>query len=166
MPAQWMSLINVTASGNSLQKTGGCAGCPDASAVSQQQGTALQFTASETGTLRSLGLGSGGIGAQPGDISFAFRLQGSTAEVREWGIYKAETPFAPGDVLKVTASSGGVTYWKNGTAFYTSTSHAGQPLRIQAVLSDANATLRNIAVMTGSSAPAVNGSAKRGTRRP
>jgi hypothetical protein len=160
-----MSLINVTASANSLQKTGGCSGCPDGSAVSQQQGTALQFTASETGTLRFLGLGSGGIGGQPGDISFAFRLQGGTAEVREWGIYKAETPFAPGDVLRVTTSSGGVKYWKNGAAFYTSASHAGQPLRVQAVLSDENATLSNIAVLTGSSAPAVNASPKPGTGR-
>jgi hypothetical protein len=161
-----MSLINVTASANSLQKTGGCDGCPDASAVSQQQGTALQFTVSETGTLRFIGLGSGGIGGQPGDISFAFRLQAGTAEVREWGTYKAETSFATGDVLKVTADSGGVKYWKNGVAFYTSTSHSGQPLRIQAVLSDVNATLRNIVVLTGSSAPAVNPWWMPGTRRP
>ena len=161
-----MSLINVTASANSLQKTGGCGGCSDASAVSQQQGTALQFTASETGTLRVIGLGSGGIGGQPGDISFAFRLQAGTAEVREWGTYKSETSFATGDVLKVTADSGGVTYWKNGVAFYTTTNHSEQPLRIQAVLSDLDATLRNIAVLTGSSAPAVNASGKPGVRRP
>jgi cell division septation protein DedD len=166
VPAQWMSLINVTASANSLQKTGGCGGCPDASAVSQQQGTALQFTASETGTLRIIGLGSGAIGGQPGDITFAFRLQAGTAEVRESGTYKGETSFATGDVLKVTADSGGVKYWKNGAAFYTSTSHPGQPLRIQAVLSDLNATLRDIVVLTGSSAPAVNASGAPVTRRP
>ena len=149
--ARWMGLINVTDSGNSLQKTSGCSGCPDASAVSEQQGTALQFTASETGTLRFIGLGSGSIGAQPGDISFALRLQGGTAEVREWGAYKAETSFATGDVLKITADSGGVKYSKNGAVFYTSTSQAGQPLRVQAVLSDVNATLRDIMVLTGSS---------------
>jgi hypothetical protein len=111
-------------------------------------------------------LGSGGIGGQPDGISFAFRLQAGTAEVREWGTYKAETSFATGDVLKVTADSGGVKYWKNGVAFYTSTSHSGQPLRIQAVLSDLNATLRTIVVLTGSSAPAVNPWWMPGTRRP
>ena len=140
----------MTDSANSLQKTGGCSGCPDASAVSDQQGTALQFTASEASTLRVIGLGSGSIGAQPGDIAFAFRLQNGTAEVREWGTYKAETSFATGDVLKIVVNSSGVEYWKNGAAFYTSTSQAGQLLRIEAVLFDLNATLRDIMVLTGS----------------
>ena len=144
--ARWMALINVTASGNSLQKTSGCSGCPDASAVSQQQATALQFTASETGTLRFIGLGSGSTGSQPGDISFAWRLQAGSAEVREWGTYKSETSFATGDVLKITADGGGVKYWKNGAVFYTSTSQAGQPLRVQVVLHDLSATLREIMV--------------------
>jgi hypothetical protein len=96
-------------------------------------------------------LGPGSIGPQPADIAFAFRLQGGTAEVREWGNYKAETSFSTGDVLKITADSGGVKYWKNGAVFYTSTSPAGAPTRVQAVLSDANATLRDILVLTGSS---------------
>jgi hypothetical protein len=147
--------MNVTVSANSLQKTGGCSGCPDASAVSEQQGTALQFTASETATLRVIGLGSGSIGVQPADIAFAFRLQNGTAEVRESGAYKAETPFATGDVLKVTADSAGIKYWKNGAVFYTSASQAGQPFHIQAVLFDVNATLRDIMVQTGSSSAAV-----------
>ncbi|HEY9420514.1 MAG TPA: hypothetical protein VIW92_03795, partial [Thermoanaerobaculia bacterium] len=33
----WTSLVNATASGGTLQKTGGCDGCPDAGAISQQQ---------------------------------------------------------------------------------------------------------------------------------
>ena len=141
-----MALVNVSASGNSLEKTSGCGGCSDASAASEQLGTAVQFTASETGALRFIGLGSGGAGAQPGDISFALRLQGGTAEVRESGAYRTETSFATGDVLKITADSGGVRYSKNGAVFYTSASAAGQPLRVQAVINDVNGTLRNIMV--------------------
>src|SRR5206468_892759 len=33
----WINLVNVTAAGNSIQKTGGCDGCADAGATSQQQ---------------------------------------------------------------------------------------------------------------------------------
>src|SRR5687768_5128042 len=54
----WMSLINVTPQGGGLVKTGGCDGCPDGSAVSEQQvsstGT-LEFAAAETGALRFVG---------------------------------------------------------------------------------------------------------------
>ena len=150
-----MGLANVSASGNSLEKTSGCGGCPDASAVSEQTGAAVQFTASETGSLRVIGLGSATIGAQPGDISFAWRLQGGTAEVRESGAYKTETSFAAGDTLKITADGDGVRYWKNGVAVYASTTAAGQSLHVQAVLFDLNATLSNIMVQTGFSSTAL-----------
>ena len=150
-----MSLINLTGSGNGLRKTSGCSGCPDASAVSEQQSTVLQFTASETDTLRLIGLGSGSVVVQPGDINFAWRLQAGTAEVRESGVYRAETTFATGDVLKITADTGGVKYWKNGALVYSSASQAGPSLRIQAVFFDVNATLSDIMAMTGSSGIAV-----------
>ena len=149
-----MGLANVSASGNSLQKTGGCAGCPDASAASAQTGSAMQFTASETGTLRYIGLGTGGVGTQPNDIGFAWRLQGNTAEVRELGAYRTETPFATGDVLQITADSSGAKYWKNGVVVYASASPAGQAVRVLAVIYDVNATLNNIMVQTGSAATA------------
>jgi hypothetical protein len=65
-----MSLINVSASGANLVKTGGCDGCPDAFAVSEQQvasnGT-LEFTAAEAGSLRFVGLSSGGAGTAAGE---------------------------------------------------------------------------------------------------
>ena len=96
-----MSLINVTASGTSVLKTGGCAGCPDASAVSEEQiasSGALEFIAPESGTLRFIGLGSGGIGTGAADINFALRLQTGVAEVREYGSYKTETSFSAGDI--------------------------------------------------------------------
>ena len=144
--ARWMALVNVSASGNSLQKISGCGGCPDASAASEQTGSAIQFTASETGALRSIGLGTGGAGAQPNDIGFAWRLQSGTAEVRESGAYRTDTPFAPGDVLQITADGNGTRYWKNGAVVYAGTGPAGQSLRVQAVLNDVNATLNNIMV--------------------
>lgn len=32
----WTNVVNATATGNTLQKTSGCDGCPDAGATSQQ----------------------------------------------------------------------------------------------------------------------------------
>jgi hypothetical protein len=145
-----MSLINMAANGNGLLKTAGCAGCPDASAVSEQQMTAgaLQFTASESGSLRFVGLGSGSIGTAAGDINFAIRLQGGVAEVRESGAYKTEISFAAGDTFSISIEGGVVRYAKNGGVFYTS-GNANFGVRAHAVFFDMNAAVGNV-VMSGS----------------
>jgi hypothetical protein len=145
-PARWSTLVNVTANGNSLQKTGGCGGCPDGGAVSQQQIASgdgyVEFTASETGTLRYIGLGSSSVGT---DIRFALRLQAGTAEVREGGVYKADTSFATGDVLRIAVEAGALKYSKNGAVFYTSPG-AAYPLFVNASLYDLNATINNVMI--------------------
>lgn len=150
-----MSLINVSDADGGLRKTSGCDGCPDAGAVSEQQvagsGT-LQFTAPESGSLRFVGLGSGGIGGGAGDISFALRLQGGVAEVREWGAYKTELPFAPGDTFTISVAGGVVQYAKNGGAFYTSAAQALSPLRVHVVLLNANAAVGSILLSSTASA--------------
>ena len=154
-----MSLINVTATGNTLQKTGGCSGCPDASAVSEAQINSsglLEFVASDSGSLRFVGLGSGGIGTGAGDINFAIRLQSGTAEVRESGAYKTEIAFSAGDRFGIALQGGAVQYSKNGAVFYTSASQAGYAVRVHAVLFDMNGAVANVAlggVSGGSSTP-------------
>jgi hypothetical protein len=149
-----MSLVNVTASGNNLQKTGGCSGCPDASAVSSQQVTSgngsLTFGAAETGSLRFVGLASGGPGTSPSDMGFALRLQGGTAEVREGGAYKTEVSFSSGDTFRIAVEGGSVKYLKNGSVFYTSASQATYALRVHAVFFDSNATIRDVSISGGS----------------
>jgi len=59
----WTNPINVTPTANSIQKTSGCDGCEDAGSISQQQILSgdgyLEFTASETTTLRFVGLSTG-----------------------------------------------------------------------------------------------------------
>jgi len=157
---RWMSLINVTAAGNTLQKTGGCSGCPDATAVSEGQingSGSLEFVASDSGSLRFVGLGSGGIGTSAGDINFAIRLQSGVAEVRESGGYKTEIAFSAGDRFRIAVEGGVVRYSKNGTVFYTSASQAGYAMRVHAVLFDMNAAVGNVAlggVSGGASTPA------------
>lgn len=70
--------MNVTATANSINKTSGCDGCQDAGATSTQQIVAgdgyVEFTASETTTIRGIGLGVGNTDTSMADIDFAIAL--------------------------------------------------------------------------------------------
>jgi hypothetical protein len=149
----WTNLANVSASGNSLTKSGGCGGCADAGANSQQaiaSGTGyLQFTVSETDTLRLIGFSTGSTGTSP-NIAAALRLQAGRAEVREAGVYRSETAVATGDVLTITAGGGSVKYSKNGTVFYTSAIQPAYPLVVNTALLDLGSTIRNVTIGSAS----------------
>ena len=147
---KWTSLVNASASDNSLRKSGGCAGCSDAGALSTQKITSgdgfMSFQTPDTRTLRFIGLSSGNPGTDPREITFGLRLQGGTAEVREVGLYKAEVPVSGGDTLKVAVQDGVVSYSKNGTVFYTSTGTPTYPLLVDASLLDLDATLSAVMI--------------------
>jgi hypothetical protein len=146
----WTSLANVTATGNSVQKTAGCDGCEDAGATSQQQITSgdgyLEFTASETAALRYAGLSNGNPGTSASEIKYAVRLQSGIAEVNESGVYQAGTSFMAGDVFRVAVASGVVTYYKNGTPFHTSTAVPSYPLQADAAILNLNGTVMNAVI--------------------
>lgn len=140
------------ASGNSIRKTGGCSGCPDAAATAEQQihgDGGVQFATSDTSTLRFVGLSSGGASA-PNEIEFAFRLQGGVAEVRESGAYKSEIRIASGDVLAISIAGGAVSYHKNGSAFFTSGAAPAYPMAVGAILFDTNGSVTNAVIKGGS----------------
>lgn len=146
-PVQWAFTVNVSATGTSLVKTGGCDGCPDASAVSSNSLSAngmTQFVPSETATLRYVGLGYGGPGTAPGDISYAIRLQNGVAEVRESNAYRTEIGFAATDTLAIQVENNVVKYLKNGAVFYTSATQAAAGLRLHAVLFNSNGAVNGI----------------------
>ena len=152
-PAAWANLVNLTASGNSLTKTGGCDGCEDGSANSQQQialGASgyLEFTATETNSLRYAGLEP--VGASPGSASlnYAIRLQSGDAEVNENGVYKADVSFASGDVFRIAVGAGVVNYYKNGTVFYTGTVAPSTALQAGVVINNLNGTITNAMIKT------------------
>ncbi len=146
----WTSVVNATATGNSLQKTSGCGGCADAGALSQQQIASgngyVQFTATETTMLRFVGLSRGATGTDASSIVFAIRLQSGNAEVRESGSYRTETTCADGDVFRVAIESGVVKYYKNGAIFYTSATAPVYPLQADASLFDLGATVGNAVI--------------------
>jgi len=154
-----MSLINVAQSGATLTKVGGCSGCPDGTAVSNQQVSGsgvLQFSTDDSSSLRFVGLGSGGMGTTPGDVNFAIRLQGGVAEIRESGVYKSETRFAAGDSFTIAVNNGAVTYAKNGSVFYTSANTATTALRGHVIFFDPNGTVRGVDFGSGGSTAAVS----------
>jgi hypothetical protein len=124
----WTSVVNATATGNSLQKTGGCENCQDAGGVSQQQivtGTGyVQFTPGLSGTpgpALYAGLGHN-LPTPPAaaQVEYAFDFwPGNVWEVRELGVYKAQGTFAAGDVFKIAIEAGPtVKYYKNGALVY------------------------------------------------
>jgi hypothetical protein len=80
---------------------------------------------------------------------FSIRLQGTSAEVREGGVYKSETPFATGDVIRIAVAGGVVTYSRNGNVFFTSSGSAS-PLFVDVALYDLDATIVNVMIATAS----------------
>ena len=145
----WTSDSNVAVNGNSLVKTGGCSGCPDAGAVSAQHISSgdgyVEFSGAGDG-LRFIGLSSGNNGTDPSEIRHALRLQGNTAEVRESGGYRSEVSFSGGDTLRIAIVGGNVEYSKNGSVFYTSALQASYPMLVDTSLFDGNASINNVVI--------------------
>ena len=160
-PVRWTNGVNVSVSGNTLQKTGGCGGCADAGASSEQRISSdggVFVTVTDTAPLRFVGLTWGEPTHQPTHIKFALRLQGGVAEVREAGVYRADVRISAGDVLGVGVTGGTVQYTKNGTVFYASSSEVRYPLVVDAVINDLNATVSNAVLMLAASGGQVTAS--------
>jgi hypothetical protein len=143
----WTNGVNVSASGNTLVKTGGCGGCADAGAASEQRLTAgdggVFFAATDPAPLRFVGLTYGEATHNPTHIKFALRVQGGVAEVRESGTYRTDVRISAGDVLGVAVSGGKVQYSKNGTVFYTSSADVRYPLAVDTVIYDTNGAVND-----------------------
>jgi hypothetical protein len=152
---RWTNTVNVSVSGGSLTKTGGCGGCADAGASSEQRISSgeggVQITATDANRLRLFGLSTEGT-HQPSSISFALRLQGGVAEVRESGAYRSDVRFAAGDTLGVWVVGGAVQYSKNGTVFYTSTAPVRYPLMVDVALLDAGSTISDAKIVKAATA--------------
>jgi hypothetical protein len=152
-PVAWTDLANLTATGGSLQKTGGCDGCEDATALSQQQLASgasgyLEFTATETNTLRAAGLAETGAGMGYADMAYAIRLQSGTATVREKGVYKTDTSFVSGDVFRIAIGAGTVNYYKDGKVFYTSSVAPTHPLQASVSINSMGGTISSAIIKT------------------
>jgi len=143
----WGDLHNATLEGDILKKAGGCNGCADSGAVSQQ-GIAsgngyLEFTISRTWPVTWIGLADNHATDSGSEIDYAFRLSKRNAEVRENGILKTTVEFRRGDILRIEVVDNEVSYMVNGEVVYTSTKLVTNALRADVTLVNRNSEVAN-----------------------
>ena len=159
-PVEWTNLVNATASGAAVQKTGGCPGCTDAGATSSSVIAAgdgyAEFTPA-VGARLYAGLGpSATTNTDPALIDFAFSFWPDGGwDVRERNVYRTEGRFGAGDVFRVAVEGDAVKYYQNGALVYTSPTPPAWPLILDTTLVDAGATVAN-AAMTGGAGVAID----------
>ena len=157
---EWTNLVNVTLrGGNTLQKTGGCMGCDDATAVSRQMIRSgngdIEFTVGEPYTFWVAGLSlSDGRNPRFDNIGFAFRFNANeTADVVENGQYQGgDTDYVAGDRFRVAVVDGRVEYLKNGRVVFESRQGPRYPLVLAVALGTSGATIRNARIDTSNRA--------------
>jgi hypothetical protein len=156
----WTNIVNATVTGDVLRKTGGCDGCADAGAASQQVISAgngyIQFTVGEGNTFWLAGLSSGNPGTSFAEIDYAFRFNGAGgADVWENGVYQSggDTPYAVGDVFRISVVGGKVQYSRNGTFLRESPIAPKYPLLLDVALGTLGATVRSAKIAATEAPP-------------
>ena len=146
----WMTPVNALAGQSSLRKMAGCDGCPDAGAITNQGiasgGAYVEFTVPDASLMFVAGLTHAFPATDSAYIDFGIRAQDGWVEVRENDVYQSSTTVIAGDAFRITidASSGVVSYAKNGAAFYTSAASPTFPLVFAAALYNLNASLTGV----------------------
>jgi hypothetical protein len=144
-PVSWIDPVNVTVNGGSLQKSGGCDGCFDASAASQQAidgavDSGVRFVAAHD-PLLAVGLSASANATTLDAIDFAIRPQNGFAEVRERGVYRRDVSFQSGDEFRILIQGTVVRYLKNGAPFYVSSVAPTYPLHGAVLIASASGTV-------------------------
>ncbi len=151
----WTSTANVQVNGNTITKNAGCEGCWDAGGISQQTIASgdgyVEFTATPRATA---GLSTGNTGQSADEIKWGLRFYpDNSVEVRESGVYKSGWMGAAGDLYRVSAESGAVKYYRNGTLVYTSDVAPTYPLLLDATIETVTASIQSAVIARASSGP-------------
>lgn len=141
--ATWTNLVNASASGGTLVKTGGY----EAGAISQQQFTGadgyVEFTVS-SGRRMFVGLG-GDTSADTSYVNIGYMLNfwgNGDYDIREgWTNWRGGGNYASGDVFRIAIEGGVVKYYKNGSLLYTSNVTPSYPLVLDTSLIPDGATV-------------------------
>ena len=135
-PVAWTATVNVTASGATLTKSGGCDGCPDAGAVSGQEisnGGWFEFVPTLGGRMYAGLSQDGWTSTSPGSIGHALSFWPDGGwDIREFGQYRAEGRFVQGDLFRIAIEDRQVRYYKNNTLLYQSAFSPSLPARLDA----------------------------------
>jgi hypothetical protein len=162
-PVTWTALVNVTASGSSLTKTGGCDGCQDAGAISTQQIASgsghVEIKVGARGAQRAVGLSRGNTNTRVDDIDYTLQFwPDGGVDVRENGLYRnVSGTYQSGDVFRISVASQVVRYYKNGALMYTSRLAPLYPLVVDSSFLTRGGKLEQVVLATsGESAGAVD----------
>ncbi len=157
-PVNWVGLINCAVRQNTLQKIRGRDDSPDAGACSTQrinEGAYLEFAASETGKERYVGVSAECAGASDKAIDFALHLTtiiyrgAPVVEVRERGVYRAETSYSAQTTFRIAVEGGAVKYYKDDECFYVSKAEPHYSLAVAVSLFNVGAAVSNAVVVKG-----------------
>ncbi len=150
-PVAWANPINVTATGNSIQKTGGAdnswnAGAASTRAIQSGDGY-VQATVDDITSHRMFGLSHGDTNANNGDIDFAAFLGGSALLAYERGLYRGVVgDLAVGDVVRVAVEGGVVRYYRNGNLVYTSATTPIYPLLVDTSINSTGGRITDVLI--------------------
>ncbi len=144
----WTNLVNVTASGNTLTKTGSNgwnAGASSTNVLAANTNGYVEISITQDNTHRFFGLGQSDDGVSFKDIDFAiFLLSNKSIRIYESGSYKGGYgAYAIGDKIKVDRTNGTVTYRKNDVILYTSTTTMTNALIVDATIYHLGGTVEN-----------------------
>jgi hypothetical protein len=154
----WVSGVNVTITGNSVEKTGGANYTWDASAVSQEQiqdndgaDWYAEFTAPQTGA-SFFSVSCRTQDAYFAELEIQFAYNGAftiyeSAQNRYAGTYAAN------DVFRIARVSGTIKYSKNGTVIHTSVAAPSYPLIYRFDARELNSKITNASVVNDAPAP-------------
>ncbi len=155
-PPTWTKLVDAAVDKAGIYRTDGCNGC-NAGAISAEQidpiaGGSFQFVAN-TGPGRHVGLTAGkalGFNAIAYDCAIS---TWNSIGIYESGVYRAEIPFANGDIFKISVQSGTVRYYQNSNLVFTSPTQVPAALSAEALLLTLSSRLDTPLIASNSTNP-------------
>ena len=145
----WTDLVNVTATGNSLSKSGGGngwnAGAASTTAIPANADGWVEFTTDATNSTRMFGLSEVNADETHTTINYAIfaklngdiRISENGSPIGTFGTY------SNGNVLRVERQGSTIVYKKNGNVLYTSTAVSTTELYVDCSLYSSNASINN-----------------------
>jgi RHS repeat-associated protein len=140
----WKDIVNVQVIGNALKRVyTGASGAASTQQLAAGQNGWLEVNASETNTTRFIGFNDSNPDVVSGNINYAIRLSGATAEVRENGVtkYTITTSASPGDVFRIARNGSVINYYYNGGILQYSSTAISSALMVDTYLGTNSATL-------------------------
>ena len=140
---------NANISGNSITKilsNGWTGGASSFNTVTNN--SYLEFTASQTNTLRAIGLSNSDVNFNFNSIRYSFYLDSNgTYQIMESGNSRGTYPaYVIGDVFRIAVENGFVRYYRNGILLYISALSPSYPMIVDASLNTIGSNLSNVKV--------------------